>query len=115
MDGRNSTYSIRQYPYPVSYTHLLGPIKNKPAYVDGRIICPSSTEGDGGWRIHFEISDDKGKTWKMVGCLLYTSITFLIGFIAMLLYFLAGAESENVYSLAEWQTGGVRGGTLPEA
>ena len=35
--------------------------------MDGRIICPSSTEGDGGWRIHFEISDDKGKTWKMVG------------------------------------------------
>ncbi len=30
-------------------------------------ICPSSTEGDGGWRIHFDISDDKGKTWKMVG------------------------------------------------
>ena len=28
----------------------------------------------------------------------------------MLLYFLAGAESENVYSLEEWQTGGVRGG-----
>ena len=33
----------------------------------------------------------------------------------MLLYFVAGAESENVYSLEERQTGGVRGGTLPEA
>lgn len=46
---------------------FLGPIKNKPEYINGRIICPSSTEGSNGWRIHFEISDDKGKTWKMVG------------------------------------------------
>lgn len=46
---------------------FLGPIKNKPEYVDGRIICPTSTEGEGGWRIHFEISDDKGKTWRKVG------------------------------------------------
>ena len=46
---------------------FLGPIKNKPEYVDGRIICPSSTEGDDGWRVHFELSDDKGKTWRMVG------------------------------------------------
>lgn len=46
---------------------FLGPIKNKPEYVDGRIICPSSTEGSEGWRVHFEISDDKGKSWKMIG------------------------------------------------
>lgn len=45
---------------------FLGPIKNKPEYVNGRIICPSSTENKG-WRIHFEISDDNGATWKMVG------------------------------------------------
>ena len=46
---------------------FLGPSKNKPEYVDGRIICPSSTEGSGGWRIHFEISDDGGHTWRKVG------------------------------------------------
>jgi alpha-L-rhamnosidase len=46
---------------------FLGPIKNKPEYINGRIICPSSTEGKQGWRIHFELSDDKGKTWRMVG------------------------------------------------
>lgn len=57
------TWSKRE-PLPKGF---LGPIKNKPEYVDGRIICPSSTEGDQGWRVHFEISDDKGKTWKMVG------------------------------------------------
>ena len=39
----------------------------------------------------------------------------LLALFAMLLYFVAGAESENVYSLEERQTGGVRGGTLPEA
>ena len=46
---------------------FLGPIKNKPEMVDGRIICPSSTEGKGGWQVHFEISDDLGKTWHKVG------------------------------------------------
>lgn len=61
-DG-GKTWGKRE-PLPKGF---LGPIKNKPEYIDGRIICPSSTEGGGGWRIHFEISDDKGKTWKMVG------------------------------------------------
>ena len=46
---------------------FLGPVKNKPEYIGGRIICPSSTEGSGGWRLHFEISDDRGKTWRKVG------------------------------------------------
>lgn len=45
---------------------FLGAIKNKPVYVNGRIIAPSSTENDG-WKFHFEISDDKGKSWKYVG------------------------------------------------
>lgn len=46
---------------------FLGPVKNKPEYINGRIIAPSSTEGEKGWRVHFEISDDRGKTWRMVG------------------------------------------------
>lgn len=61
-DG-GKTWSKRE-PLPKGF---LGPIKNKPEYINGRIICPSSTEGSNGWRVHFEISDDKGKTWKMVG------------------------------------------------
>lgn len=32
--------------------------------MNGRIICPSSTEGSGGWQVHFEISDDLGKHGK---------------------------------------------------
>lgn len=61
-DG-GKTWSKRE-PLPEGF---LGPVKNKPEFVNGRIICPSSTEGSGGWQVHFEISDDMGKTWKMVG------------------------------------------------
>ncbi len=43
---------------------ILGPVKNRPVLLDdGRLICPSSTEG-GAWRIHFEETPDFGKTWK---------------------------------------------------
>lgn len=45
---------------------FLGPIKNKPFYIGNRMINPSSTE-KGGWKFHFEISDDKGETWRYVG------------------------------------------------
>ena len=45
---------------------FLGPIKNKPEVVDGKLVCPSSTEV-GGWKLHFEISDDWGKTWRTTG------------------------------------------------
>lgn len=41
---------------------FLGPAKNKPIYIDGRILCPASTEG-GHWDCHFEYTDDLGKTW----------------------------------------------------
>ncbi|MDZ4659568.1 MAG: sialidase family protein [Bythopirellula sp.] len=43
---------------------VFGPIKNKPIQLaDGTIISPSSTE-HAGWRIHFEMSTDGGKTWS---------------------------------------------------
>lgn len=43
---------------------ILGPIKNKPVQLpDGSILCGSSTEGSGGWRVHFERTSDFGKTW----------------------------------------------------
>lgn len=40
----------------------LGPIKNKPVLSKGMLICPSSTEGHG-WKVHFELTPDEGKTW----------------------------------------------------
>lgn len=48
---------------------ILGPIKNKPVILeDGTWMSPSSTETPGvGWRMHFEVSRDKGKTWEKVG------------------------------------------------
>ena len=43
----------------------IGPVKNKPVLLkDGTLMCPSSTEGEGGWRVHFEYTKDFGKTWK---------------------------------------------------
>ena len=52
--------------------HLLGPVKNKAVQLaDGTIISPTSLERRGtpngrDWRIYFEISKDKGKTWKVI-------------------------------------------------
>ncbi len=47
--------------------HLLGPVKNKPVQLaDGSILCPSSSEHDG-WRVHFEVTRDLGKTWEVFG------------------------------------------------
>lgn len=47
--------------------NLIGPVKNKPIeFADGTILCPSSSEHDG-WRVHFELTSDLGKTWQVVG------------------------------------------------
>ena len=47
---------------------ILGPIKNKPVQLGplGGLLFPSSTE-HGAWRIHFERTDDLGKTWRRIG------------------------------------------------
>lgn len=43
---------------------VLGPIKNKPVQLpNGDLLCGSSTE-DAGWRVHFELTRDFGKTWR---------------------------------------------------
>lgn len=55
----------KRVPLPNGF---LGPVKNKPVILPGgRLIAPSSFEGSPGWRVHFEISDDTGKTWRKVG------------------------------------------------
>lgn len=42
---------------------ILGPIKNKPVLLaSGTLLCPTSTEHDG-WKLHFEMTKDLGKTW----------------------------------------------------
>ena len=45
---------------------FLGPVKNKPEIINGRLLCPSSTEGNG-WKFHMEIYDIAKKQWKYVG------------------------------------------------
>ncbi|MHA8057123.1 sialidase family protein [Aquirufa nivalisilvae] len=43
---------------------ILGPIKNKPVMLkDGTLLCPTSSE-DNGWRLHFEMTKDGGRTWS---------------------------------------------------
>ena len=47
--------------------NLIGPVKNKPIQLDsGAILCASSSEHDG-WRVHFELTHDFGKTWSLIG------------------------------------------------
>jgi predicted neuraminidase len=56
-DGAHWSVS-RRLPHGV-----LGPIKDKPVQLaDGSIVSPSSAEL-GHWRIHFERSDDHGRSW----------------------------------------------------
>jgi predicted neuraminidase len=46
---------------------FIGPVKNKPVLLpNGVLLSPSSKEGDG-WKVHFEASADRGKTWTMIG------------------------------------------------
>jgi alpha-L-rhamnosidase len=43
--------------------HIDGPVRNKPLLLsNGSLLCGSSTEFDG-WRVHFELTSDQGKSW----------------------------------------------------
>lgn len=47
---------------------VIGPVKNKPVLVeDDLLLCPSSTETDGKWQIHFDITRDQCQSWSSVG------------------------------------------------
>ena len=45
---------------------ILGPVRNKPIALHGKLLCGSSTEHDG-WRVHFEIADSDLKSWQRIG------------------------------------------------
>lgn len=64
-----SGYLIRSFDNGLTWTKpealpkgFLGPIKNRPLLVGETLICGSSTENDG-WKVHFEFTNDLGKTW----------------------------------------------------
>lgn len=64
-DGRTWSEARKLGTGPLG--HLIGPVKNKPIQLgDGSILCPSSTEHEG-WRVHFELTADLGKTWRTIG------------------------------------------------
>ena len=63
-------YLIRSYDGGKTWTqreelpkNILGPIKNKPVMIGNKLVCPTSTEKNG-WKVHFEFTEDKGKTWR---------------------------------------------------
>lgn len=61
-DGGKTWSEARRMP-----DGFIGPVKNKPVLLsNGNLFCPSSTEGDG-WKLHFEVTADFGKTWRKVG------------------------------------------------
>jgi len=61
-DGGRTWSAARRLP-----DGILGPIKNKPVQLaNGDILCPTSNETDekpSKWTVHFERSNDGGKTW----------------------------------------------------
>ena len=63
--SRDGGYSwSKAFPIPEGY---LGPIKNKPVQLaGGKVIAPSSTEGNG-WNVHFEIAENGGRKIHKVG------------------------------------------------
>ena len=61
-DGGTTWSESRRLPEQID-----GPVKNKPIQLtNGEILCGSSTE-HAGWRVHFEMTADFGKTWKRSG------------------------------------------------
>lgn len=72
-DGGRTWSTPRKLGEDDTIGHLIGPVKNKPIQLaDGTLLCPSSSEreddqGDDFWQVHFEISQDLGRTWTVAG------------------------------------------------
>lgn len=73
-DDNGKTWSTpRKLGEDPTIGHIIGPVKNKPVQLaSGRIINPASVEyiingNEQDWMVYFEISDDGGDTWEMIG------------------------------------------------
>jgi alpha-L-rhamnosidase len=62
-DGGRTWSDKEPLGYDAEGRAYLGPIKNKPELIGNRLLCPSSTEGNG-WRFHMEILDLSDGQWK---------------------------------------------------
>ena len=62
-DGGRTWSDKEPLPFDAEGRAFLGPIKNKPELIDGRLLCPSSTEKNG-WRFHMEMLDLSDGRWK---------------------------------------------------
>lgn len=63
-----STDGGAAWTWPRRLPHTIdGPVKNKPILLpNGDLLCGCSIEYDG-WRVHFEITPDQGRTWERIG------------------------------------------------
>ncbi len=64
-DGGRTWGNKEPLPFDSQGRAFLGPVKNKPEIIDGRLLCPSSTEKNG-WRFHMEILDLKTGQWRWI-------------------------------------------------
>ena len=64
-DGGKTWSKKEPLPFDAEGRAFLGPVKNKPELINGRLLCPSSTENNG-WRFHMEILDLKTGQWKWI-------------------------------------------------
>ncbi len=62
-DGGRTWSNKEPLPFDSEGRAFLGPIKNKPEIVGNRLLCGSSTEGNG-WRFHMEVMDMGDGLWK---------------------------------------------------
>ena len=64
-DGGRTWSDKEPLPTDAEGRAFLGPIKNKPLLLGDRLLCGSSTEGNG-WRFHVEMLDLKSNQWKYI-------------------------------------------------
>ncbi len=97
---------------------ILGPVKNKPVLLnDNILLCPSSTETAERWQMHFEITEDMGKTWRITGPvddegkynIIQPSVLFHKDGRLQIL-----ARSKEDYIISSWSSDGGTSWSLPE-
>ncbi len=104
-DGGKTWSEARELP-----SGIIGPVKNKPELINGKLISPTSVESkETGWQVYFEISDDMGSTWRKTAMVNDGHDTIAIQ--PSILYYSDGrlqalCRSKNRAMLSTWSTDG---------